>query len=94
MKRVSVIEAAVPRGPDTALSEHHCSRGIQASAGFRERSVARGDTPAKYQKPYLFTETIDQFDGDLFVRLVDRVVVKGKALAFGLKTGVEIREKA
>ena len=38
-------------------------------------------------------ETVDQFDGDLFVRLVERVVVKGKAVVFGMKTGIEIRRK-
>ncbi len=37
------------------------------------------------------TETIDQFDGDLFLRLVERVVVKGKEVVFGLKTGLSVR---
>ena len=36
------------------------------------------------------TEAIGQFDGDLFVRLVERVVVRGKAVVFRMKTGVEI----
>ena len=39
------------------------------------------------------TETVDQFDGYLFVRLVERVVVKAKHVVFGLNKGIEISEK-
>ncbi len=36
---------------------------------------------------------VEQFDRDLFVRLMERVVVKEKAVVFGMKTDAEIRSR-
>lgn len=65
------------------------SRGMRS----KRRSLRSSQLRVHLAEKATLTETVGQFDGDLFVRLVNRVVVEGKAVVFQMKVGIEIRRK-